>query len=560
MRRLWRCAVLVGWLAAGCADDRSLAGGEPVTAVDDLPGGWVEVFEGSFRRQGGSWVFVDQWATMAGLEGRLRHRVLPWPDPRLEWWTGKRFDDDMLVVLEFVDDSGEVVATGDDWATLYAATLDTDGVYRFEMVLGDVPRYSSYRLRVGSQVLVEFAPAVSVPDIEVVEATSPRIEQQPVHDAQPGEPASGRPAAPRIEARPRLVGDIELVVQTPEPQRLVEDFHALVYYSKDGETYHPGSRAPVSSVAAVGPDRLVVTLPRTAIFSPRDPSGAVTLRSAPRAWFLVVFTDGGRWAAAQSPTATLGGAQRPPDFRPRAAGGSDTTFYWSDPDRYAAGDMIRLIADYSGFEEDPGTNCIDDQAASWSSDIDGSLDSLIDAPEGPCAPYLLDASKLTPGDHQLSASVTDHRGLTATVPSGGLLTIEGDPAAAGERIPIIARDDYVPRNDLAWNPVPGRKVCVDVLDNDRAHRGDIDTDSVSVIEHPNYGTAAITDGATCQEHTSCFKVRWCLEYTVADGDGLRAGGDRLTYQVCNTEPQPRCDTADLHIPRPLNIPHGETIQ
>ena len=78
-----------------------------------------------------------------------------------------------------------------------------------------------------------------------------------------------------------------------------------------------------------------------------------------------------------------------------------------------------------------------------SSDIDGSLDSLIDAPDGPCAPYLLDASELTAAEHQFTASVTDHRGLTATVPAKWVFTIAGDPAAVAERIPIIARDDYV---------------------------------------------------------------------------------------------------------------------
>ena len=548
MRRLWWGAVLVLWLAAGCADPSR--GGGPFRSVAGLPGEWVEVFEGSFRLEDGSWVFVDQWATMAGLEARLLHRVVPWPDRELEWRMSRRYDDGVWVVLEFLDASGEVVATGDDWAS-----VGSGGSYFFEVVMADVPRYSSYRLRVGTETLVEFEPAGSVPDIEVVEVTLPRIERPTVHDAQPAEAetAPRRRSALHAEARPRLEGDIELVVQTPEPGRLLEDFHALVYFSKDGETY-TGERAYVSSLAA-GPGRVALTLPRLAA-----PDGlhfnTVVLWEAPRARFLVVFTDGGRWAAAQSPTASLGWPQKPPGLRPLVTDDPVVTSVSSSkyPRRFAAGDTIVLAALTNPGAVHHAVNCNHDGAVvSWSSDIDGSLDSLIDAPEGPCAPYLLDASKLTPGGHQFTASVTDHRGLTATVPAKWVFTIEGDSAAAADRIAIIARDDHI--TEVSRNVVGGWGLCVDVLANDRAHRARLDTGSVEVTQHPEFGTAAISDGATCEEGWSCIERQLCLEYTLADAGGLRSYGDRVTYQVCDTQPQPQCDTADLHIALPLNWNH-----
>ena len=525
MRRLWWGAVLVLWLAAGCADPSR--GGGSFRSVAGLPGEWVEVFEGSFRLEGGSWVFVDQWATMAGLEARLLHRVVPWPDRELEWRMSRTYDDGVWVVLEFLDASGEVVAIGDDWAS-----VGSGGSYSFEVVLSDVPQYRSYRLRVGTETLVEFAPAAAAPDIDVVEV-APRQ-------------SSNEPAAP----------DVELVVTTSEPQRLLEDFHALVYFSKDGETY-TDERAYVSSLAA-GPGRVALTLPRLAA-----PDGlyfnSVVLWEAPRARFLVVFTDGGRWVAAQSPTVRLGWPQTPPDLHPVVTDDPVVTDVSSSkyPRRFAQGDTIVLAArtrHYIIAEDRNAINCIEDGAVvSWSSDIDGSLDSLIDAPEGPCAPYLLDASKLTPGGHQFTASVTDHRGLTATVPAKWVFTIQGDSAAAADRIAIIARDDHI--TEVSRNVVGGWGRCVDVLANDRAHRARLDTGSVEVTQHPEFGTATISDAATCQEGRtpdSCPERRLCLEYTLVDAGGLRSYGDRVTYQVCDTQPQPQCDTADLHIALPLN--------
>jgi Ca2+-binding RTX toxin-like protein len=161
-------------------------------------------------------------------------------------------------------------------------------------------------------------------------------------------------------------------------------------------------------------------------------------------------------------------------------------------------DLSALLLEAFAYDGDDG---FISSAIFWSSSIDGPL--------GTGAELLLDSGVLAVGTHTITATVTDSAGTTVS-DTFTITVFETDDVLTGSS--PQAGDDQI-------TVMAGETVQVDVLENDIDDDGDIDETSLTIIEAPTLGTAAVVNDGQGPE----------VEYVA----GATGGSDSLRYRICD---------------------------
>ena len=199
-------------------------------------------------------------------------------------------------------------------------------------------------------------------------------------------------------------------------------------------------------------------------------------------------------------------------------------------------------------------NVVDGEAAVWTSDIDGDLSELIRMPDGPGGRWLLDTADLTPGDHRLSAEIDPDSGVTHGIDS---VYIRVRPPRGGAGV-LRARDDAAEAYySLLWaRQRPGAGAVPEVVEvtaNDTALGAGIAYRLTEIVHPPRWGTARIANnGRSVTYSADNFEPDPAGEFYA---DGGEVGSDIFAYRICNTDPEPLCDTATVTVY--IHVTHRE---
>lgn len=273
-----------------------------------------------------------------------------------------------------------------------------------------------------------------------------------------------------------------------------DELEYIVYYSVDaGETYHlyePNNRR----VADTTSDMFSVDASR--------------IPATDQARIGVSVSDGTRSAFAETPIFIVG------------QGIPTVSIQEPEPGQIVMYSNFELAARASDKED----GRLPSSAYSWRSNVDGHL--------GDGSSIIVDASKLTPGDHTISATVTDSTGRTAadTVSITRTTTDEPPPEAVDDTFSILP----IGEDEMFSGDRYGRGMSLDVLAND----ANIDPRTLRITNHPTLGTVH----RYWQDPYAGHRV---IKYV-----GRTIGQDSLTYQICDNFG--RCDTATatIHITNP----------